>query len=254
MSLTLKSTLVVGLVIVFAFAFALTAFATDVTNATFDDEPTIDVKPNERFDVTVRIVVPNGEVVENIETDITPDGRAPVCHEGFELHEGTHFVDLDLKAPSNVDLDGYDLDIDTFGIFGPNTTVACDDDDHNGGDGFDEVIRVVGSGSGSNGGDDDGGETIFGLSFDDFLAAVIAAITGNTGGPAPANPQCEMLDDKMFGTQFGVTNQANGRLQGFLLSEGMSIPALENNTAPFGYWGPQTQGAINSYKSVHGCL
>lgn len=71
--------------------------------------------------------------------------------------------------------------------------------------------------------------------------------------PAPVTlPACTTLAAKMIGAQYGVRNQSNVMLQGYLLSEGESIPALAAG-ASFGLWLDQTNAALMHFKSVHGC-
>ena len=85
------------------------------------------------------------------------------------------------------------------------------------------------------------------------LTALVAKImAGGTTVPPTQNAACAALATKMVGTQQFVYNDSNVRLQGFLLSEGASIPALSAG-ASFGYYGTQTSAAVSWYKTVKGC-
>lgn len=88
------------------------------------------------------------------------------------------------------------------------------------------------------------------------LAAQVQAILHPVAtAPAPTSNamKCAALADHMIGAQFGVRSGSNGVLQGFLIGEHMSIPLLQNNQATYGFWGTQTNDAVNAYKNQFGC-
>ena len=76
-----------------------------------------------------------------------------------------------------------------------------------------------------------------------------------TPKPAPVvSDACTRLNSKLMGTQYNARSSQNGILQGFLIGEGMSIPLLQNNQATYGFWGSQTNDALNMFKSVYKCV
>lgn len=87
------------------------------------------------------------------------------------------------------------------------------------------------------------------------LAAQVQAILHPTTPPASTGA-CAALQAKQVGTSYGVYNDPNVALQGFLLSANPnSIPALKaGSTVPMGFYGPQTQSAVSAYKSMNGCV
>lgn len=85
----------------------------------------------------------------------------------------------------------------------------------------------------------------------DLFKAWIAAQTKPTTPPA-TSAACSAYAQANGGTQMGVYNDANVRLQGFLLSQGASIPALKAG-ASFGFYGPQTQAAVAWFQGMNHC-
>lgn len=89
------------------------------------------------------------------------------------------------------------------------------------------------------------------------ILAGIQALLAKMSTPAPAPTpvpagKCAVLSEHSVGAMYGVRNQANVVLQGYLLGEGASIPALAAG-ASFGFFGPQTQMALSNFKSANGC-
>lgn len=85
------------------------------------------------------------------------------------------------------------------------------------------------------------------------LAAQVQAILHPVTPPAPtASSACSAYAQANMGTQPNVYSDANVRLQGFLLSQGASIPALKAG-ASFGFYGNQTTAAVGWFNSLNHC-
>lgn len=239
-----------------AFAFASTASAASFTNVEFQNgDVTVQGTGGQTVTAKVRVVVGAGEVVEKIQSDVISDSLAPVCVEvGGEkgLEEGTHFVDLQVKLPPNTGT--YTLAVQGSGIFGAFKTVDCTSNVV-GSASFGSALKVVGAGTGSS--DSSIGANLYQTLLESIalLKAQIAAI--QNPAPKPVDSKCAALTAKMAGTMMGQTQawdgSPNSKLQGFLLAEGMSIPALTKGAA-FGFYGPQTAGALSSYKAANACI
>lgn len=247
-------TLNVSLATLLAFAVVMLfgatyASAASITNVEFQNgDVTVQGTGGSTVNAKVRIVVGAGEVVERIQTDVISDSLAPVCTEvGGEkgLEEGTHFVDLSVKLPPNTGT--YTLEVKGSGIFGAFKTVDCTSNVV-GTASFGGALKVVGAG---------GSVGAPGLATLEALIAQLVAALAGIGNPSPATPpvanaSCSALNAKLAGTMDDVYNDANIRLQGYLLSEGATIPALAAG-ASFGYKGPQTRAAISWFKTIKGC-
>ena len=218
------------------------ASAASVTDVTFnDDESSVKVSANETIDAELRIVVGAGEEVEFVETDFDNDNRAAKCADLNErLLEGTHYVDISLKAPK--DKGTFDLDVATFGLAGVANAGDCSAGYQNGSDSFGNVVRVR-----SDANDEDN-DTLSGLQAQiEALKTLIAKLTGG----APSG-KCAVLAQKIAGSVQGVSHPGNVVLQGYLLGEGANIPALAAG-ASFGFFGPQTMAAVAQFKTVNSC-
>jgi len=233
---------------VIALALPFLALAASFTNVSFDNgDVTVQGTGGSTVNATFRVVVPAGQVVERVQTDVLGDNLAPVCTEvggQLGLQEGTHDVTLSVKLPPNTGT--YTLNVQGSGIYGAFRTVDCTGDVVGTGS-FGSALKVVASGSGS---------PTTGGSNSDLMALIVAlqaqiAALQNPVTPAPATA-CAALNAKLAGTVDNTYNDSNVRLQGFLLSEGANIPALKAG-ASFGFKGDQTRAAVNWYKSVKSC-
>lgn len=109
-----------------------------------------------------------------------------------------------------------------------------------------------GGGVGGSGGSGNGGFN--GMSFADLVAALKLALgIGGSGSTTPTatDAQCAAFTAANVGTQANVYNAGNIALQGYLLSQHMSIPALTQGGAAFGYYGNQTTAAVGQWRSMH---
>ena len=239
---------IIAIATALAFLPAL-ASAASFTNVQFDNgDVTISGTGAETVNATFRIVVPNNQVVEWVETDVLSDNLAPVCvavNGDRGLEEGTHSITLPVKLPPNTGT--YSLQVKGAGIFGGFRSVDCNDNVV-GTASFSSALRVVSGGSttGSSG------------SSIDALTALIATLKAQVDAlMKPTTPvvstACATLATKMAGAMYGVNTPGNVILQGYLLGEGMSIPALAQGAA-FGFYGSQTAAALSVYKSQKGCI
>ncbi len=221
--------------------------AASISDARFSNNQTnIDATGGTTVNGTFTLTVGTGEVVEwfrslpagNPFTEASVGGQL-----GYQ--EGVYTnVPFSVKTPPNTGT--YNIDVQGAGIYGGNRAI-------NGGDnvvlGATSVgtVRVVANGSTDVGGSTGG---VFGFSsFADFMAAIKAAMTP----PAPTvSPACAAYAQANAGTEVNVYSDANVRLQGFLLSQGASIPALKAG-ASFGFDGPQTQAAVAWFQGLNHC-
>jgi hypothetical protein len=238
-----------GLVAVLSvlFMFASFASAASVTNVEYSNgDVTVQGKAGESVSGKVRIVVPANEEVEFVQFDVISDNLAPVCVEVSRLQEGTHFVNIpgDVKFPPNTGT--YDLQVKTSGIFGGLAAIDCNNN-VTATQSFNNSVRTVGSSSTSS----NVGSTSWMQSQIDALKALIEQLTKPT--VPVASTKCSALASKMAGAVYGTRSSANIVLQGYLLSEGASIPALAAGAA-FGFYGDQTMAAVSVFKAQNSCI
>lgn len=247
---------ILGLVVAAALV-PFAAAAASFTNVQFDNgDVTISGAGASTVNATFRVTVPANQVVEWVETDVAGDNLAPVCTQvGGDkgLEEGTHDVSLSVKLPPNTGT--YTLNVKGAGIFGGFRSVDCNDSVV-GSASFGGALRTV------SGGTTSGGSTTSDLQamIASLTAQVSCMVSGGTwNGTAcvpktvpPVATKCAALATKLVGTIMGARNSANVVLQGYLLSEGMDIPALAAG-ASFGFYGPQTNAALSLFKSANSC-
>jgi hypothetical protein len=206
---------------------------------------------------TFRVNVAAGEVVHAIRTKV--DSQATVCT-AVGPFEGAQDVDVPvtITLPPNTNNSGYNL---TAELFTTNTipqaealtgNLACtgmSTTAYNGSN----VVHVLPVSGNSTSGSSTGTTSQF-----DQLMAMLTALVHPTPAPVPTpvvpvvSSACSQLTHFMAGAVQGVRNSANIKLQGFLLSQGMEIPALAAGAA-FGFYGPQTGAALVSFESMNQC-
>lgn len=243
---------VVGAVIVAPLLWAGTAFASSsISNIKFDNnQTTTSCTAGQTVNVTFRVNVPSGEVAELGQVDVIGDSLAPALPTSLGgdlgLQEGANDVQMSVVCPQNTGY--YTIEFRTAGIFGGQRAVNITDGVTSVGS-FGGALRVV---------SDSSSTSTTGSSSND-IAAIVAAILaklGITGSTTPATPVvsalCVQLANSMVGAQMNVSNSANVALQGFLLYQHQSIPALAAG-ASFGFWGPQTNAALLNFKAQNNC-
>ena len=224
--------------------------------AIFNGDTEVFAKPNATFTVTPRVEVETGEVAHAIATDVIGDSRPMQCHDISNIQgEQWRNVSVSDKAPSGTDAYGFEIRVYyTTGVnavaeanskTGDSACTGSYDLAYNQND----VVNVTPNGSSST--DDTNVGGMSSAEFQALLAAIKAVLNPTPTAPAA----CAELTAKMTGTSYGVYNDANVSLQGFLLSKNPnSIPALKaGSTIPMGFYGPQTAAAISAYKAVNGC-
>ena len=247
MSSVLKMSAVTSLALAM-FLVASSAMAVSISNPLFSNGQTsIDATGGSTVNGTFTLTVGAGEVVEFFRTQSDPSQPFVDASVGGTLgYQEQVYSGVPFSVKVNPNTGTYTPTVQMAGIFGGARSI-------NGGDGVVfgpsglGTVRVV-SGSVTN--SEVGGTN---LNLEELKAWILALIQGTQPAPAPVvKAECKALSDKMVGTVQGSTAQGNVRLQGFLLAEGMSIPALEQGAA-FGFYGPQTMSAVGVYKSIHGC-
>ncbi len=241
--------LIKGLAVGTLLLAAVPAFAASISDARFSNNQTsIDATGGATVSGTFTLTVGSGEVVEWFR--LLPSGNPfTETSVGGQLgyQEGVYTnVPFNVKVPPNTGT--YNVDVQGAGIWGGNRSI-------NGGDnvvlGATSVgaVRVVANSVDSSVPTTGGSDVDFWTKLATVLAGILKPAT-----PAPTtNAACTTLAVKSAGAIMGTTGQANVKLQGFLLSEGASIPALAAGAA-FGYYGNQTAAAVAWFKSVNGCI
>lgn len=238
-----------------ALALALPVFvgAATFTNVQFNNgDVTVSGNGGSTVNAEFRVVIPSGQVVEYIQTDVLGDNLAPVdvsVGGTLGLQEGTHEVTIPVVLPPNTGT--YSLSVQGAGIYGGIRAISGNDNVV-GNATFNNAIRVTADGNSNTGGSTNATPSWFTAWLNGPFAALLTQIGGGGSGSGNDTTECQDLTTKMIGAQYGVYNAQNVKLQGFLLSEGMSIPALSAG-ASFGFYGPQTAAAISAYKSANGC-
>lgn len=227
---------------------ASSAFAASISDARFSNNQTsIDATGNATVNGTFTLTVNAGEVVEYFR--LLPAGN-PFTEQsvGGQLgyQEGVYTnVPFNVKVPPNTGT--YNVDVQGAGIYGGNRSINGADNVVVGPTSVGQVRVVVNGGdSGSTGGS----------SSDSVLSQILAALNQLIHPATPPAPTtsaaCTAYAQANAGTQMGVYNDANVRLQGFLLSQGASIPALKAG-ASFGFFGTQTSGAVSWFQGLNHC-
>lgn len=242
--------------IAFMVAMTMSASAASITNVEYSNgDVTIQGTAGQSVSGKVRVVVPVNEEVEFVQFDVISDSLAPHCESVGRLQEGTHFVNITgVKFPPNTG--SYALEVKTAGIFGGLAAIDCVSN-VTGTQSFGASVRTVGSATSVSGG------SMFDTmqnQITTLMAQIACMAAGSTweanqckAKPAPVTPtKCAALASKLMGTVDNAYNQANVMLQGYLLSEGASIPALQAG-ASFGYKGSQTNAAISMFKASNQC-
>lgn len=252
-------------------AFAAPTFAASVTSqAIFDGQTQVYGNAGTSVQATFQIDIPAGQVLHAIRTKT--DSQPTVCT-AVGPFEGAQVVDVttNITLPPNTNNGGYSLVADlyytdtlpqaeamtgdlacTSSVGGAHVNTSA----YNGG----TVVNVLPSGG-------DTGNT-GSTSNLDALTALVAnlaaqiqlilhpATSTGTGTPTPVSTACTAFTAAMQGTVQGQSQKWDGapnvKLQGFLLSQGESIPALAAG-ASFGFYGVQTSAAVAAFNASNHC-
>lgn len=233
-----------------ALALPFAASAATISNPLFSNGQTsIDATGGSTVSGTFTLTVGTGEVVEWLRTQSDPSQPFVDTTVGGNLgyQEQVYTgIPFSVKVPQNTGT--YYPTVQGAGIYGGNRSINGADNVVLGSTGL-GAVRVVANGASS-------GEPAVGSP--DWMSQLIAALKAAiTPAPAPVvvptvSASCVAFAAAMNGAVMGITNDANVRLQGFLLSQGASIPALKAG-ASFGFYGTQTAAAVASFNGANHC-
>lgn len=239
---------IAGAIAAGVFLFAGVASAATIPNIQFSNGQTsTSCIAGQSVNVTFRVNIPSNEVVELGQVDVIGDTLAPALPSSLGgdlgLQEGPQDVQMSFTCPQNTGY--YSVQFSTAGIFGGQRAVTMTDGVTSTAT-FSNAIRVVANGSTS-------GTSGAPAGVDPLVwAKFIAYINAQGSTPAPAtDAQCAAFAAANVGSQPNVYNSGNIALQGYLLSQHMSIPALTSGGASFGFYGNQTTAAIGQWRSMH---
>lgn len=228
--------------IALSLAVATSASAATFSNVTFSNgDVTISGQGGSTVNATFKVTVGAGETLEWVRTTVGAQPFEDVSVGGaLGLQEGTYDVTVPVKLPPNTGT--YTLNVQGAGIYGGIRSINGNDNVV-GSNWFGSAVRVVASSS---------TDSVGGSDMPSWLAALLAALKPATPPAPTVSTACANFALKSAGAVLGTTNSANVKLQGFLLSEGASIPALAAGAA-FGFYGPQTASAVAWFNGVNHC-
>lgn len=248
----------IGVAVVAPALLAGSAFAATIPATTvFDGQTQIWGNAGQTVQATFRVDVAAGEVVHAIRTRV--DSQATVCTEVGPF-EGAQDVDVPvtITLPPNSNSSGYNLTAELFTTAtlpqaeAMTGNLACTGSNTNAYNGTNVVHVLPTSGNTS-------GSTGPAVGSADWVLQLIATLKAALTPPTPTVPTpttsavCVAYTQASAGAVQGVVNSANVRLQGFLLYQGASIPALAAG-ASFGFFGPQTMAAQQIFLATNHCL
>ncbi len=238
--------LAVSAAIVAPFLLGAVASAATISNPLFSNgQTTIDANGGATVNGTFTLTVGTGEVVEWLRA--TPD-TYPFTDTSvggtLGYQEGVYTnVPFSVKVPPNTGT--YNITEQGAGIYGGNRSINGGDNVNTGPTNVGTVRVVANAESSTSVGTDNS-----------VLAQILAALNALLHPATPPAPTtsavCTAYAQANVGTQLGVYNSANIRLQGFLLSQGASIPALAAG-ASFGFYGNQTAAAVAWFQGLNHC-
>lgn len=236
-----------GAAVIAPALIAGSAFAATFSNVQFDNgDVTITGQGGSTVQATFHVIVPAGQVVEYIQTDVVGDSLAPVDTSvggDLGLQEGTHDVTVSVKLPPNTGT--YQLNVQGAGIYGAFRSISGNDNVV-GAASFSNALRVVADPNTTT-----GGVNAPPSWFQTWFANWTTQHPAPAPVPAPVSGVCADLGQYMS-LHMGSTGQQVVQLQGLLLSKGASIPALAAG-ASFGYFGSQTNAALMVVKGENHC-
>lgn len=242
-----KLTIVSVLAGVAMLATPFAAMAATISNPLFSNGQTaIDATGGSTVSGTFTLTVGSGEVVEWLRTQSDPSQPFVDTSVGGTLgyQEQTYVgVPFSVKVPPNTGT--YYPTVQGAGTFGGARSINGADNVTLGSSGL-GTVRVVANGSTDTGGVPSGIPA-------DVWAKFLLWMSGSSSTPTPTvSAVCAAYAQANNGTQSNVYSDANVRLQGFLLSQGASIPALKAGAA-FGFYGNQTTAAVGWFNSTNHC-
>ncbi len=239
----------IGASVAIAMLAPMVSMAATAPNLVFSNgQVTVSSQVGTTVSAKFRISVPAGQEVEKARVDVLGDSLPYQCVDVGVLQQGDHDVTVSLPVPPITG--SYAVEIQGSGIVGGQVAPDCLGNVVLPATGFGGVILATSNTTTSS--------TPSGIPAD-VWAKFTAWMNSLGGTPTPApSTACSAVAAKSAGLSFGSDTRGQspnrvGQLQGFLLGEGASIPLLESNKAPYGYFGVQTQTALSFYKANHGC-
>ncbi len=273
----MKNIKFLGVVTALAFALPMAASAsTNIQNLTFDGAANVTGNTSDSVPARLSVNLTGDSDIESVGYDYTGDGLDRVCvNVKDQLQTGYRVFDLkDLNGNDGFTLPAntgnWDVVVTTFGIDGAGANQDCQGSPTDSMP-FNDRITVIDGGDvnptdGSGGNNGTGGSSEELTLLQKLIAQASCVLGGNvwngssctphatTTPPVPTTSSvCGQLAQALVGTQDNVYNSANIALQGFLLFQKQSIPALAAG-ASFGYKGPQTNAALASFKMQNSCI
>jgi len=244
-----------------AMGMALPAMAANnLTFLTLDSaaNATVEAGDNVSAKVTYDITGDTPDV-ESMSWEVVGSGLPETCiNIADRLNSGTFTSTFDINTAGATE-GTWDVKIRIYGVDGSGTDNNCGGT-INDSMTFTNRLTITENSNDTGGvinntGTDNGTGSSQKSQFDKLMTAFAALMLklGGAGTPAPApttTPVCVAYAQAYNGTQMNVYNDANVRLQGFLLSQGASIPALKAG-ASFGFYGPQTMAAVAWFQSLN---
>jgi hypothetical protein len=252
---------IIGLVVGTAIlVLPVAAFASvNIQNLTLDGLANTTVNVGDTINAQATYAITSNDDVESLSWELVGSGLPQTCVDiPDQINGGTWHPQFDINT-NGATAGSWDVKIKLFGVNGAGTDQQCGTTAK---DTMTFTNRVaiteqtsnntgVGSGTGSTSGT--GGTHLSQL---DQLIALLTALvhpsTGGTGTPT-TSAICSAFNAANVGTQPNVYSSANIALQGFLLSQHMSIPALTSGGAAFGFYGNQTTAAVGTFNSINHC-
>lgn len=233
--------------------------ATNITFINFPNSgPNATVAAGDSVDTKVTFGLTNSSELESMSQQIVDNngndiGMPEVC---FDVAD--RVVAGTFTRTGNFDTTGgtegtFGIRVRGYGVTGPGTDNNCGGTVNDNQYFSNRLTLTEDQNTGSNANNTGGGSsTNTGSSMPSWLAALIAVLKPSTPTTPTPSGVCASYAQAAAGAVQGVRNSANIRLQGFLLSQGAEIPALAAG-ASFGFFGPQTLAAQQSFVGTNHC-
>ena len=237
------------------------AFAMTVDSLTFDNgTPNIVTNPGDTINATAYFTLSGSDQLDTVSVEFPGYGSAEQC---FRVDPALLQPGASLPVPINNLLvpnnaGAWNILIKGYSETWPSLDTQCDPSNQKSSKTFSEVVNVTANsvttinGNGNFSGNN-GTSTSQNNQLSQLIALLTALISKQTTTPPPTTSAvCTAYAQASAGAMQGVTNSANVRLQGFLLSQGESIPALAAG-ASFGFFGQQTAAANSTFQAANHC-
>ena len=245
------------MVLALSFVAATPASASvNLTFLTVDGATNATVQEGDSVEAKVTHEITASTDAESMSWELVGSGLPQTCVNTVDrIADGTFTTSFDIDT-SGASEGTWDVRIRAYGDDGADVSNLCQVADEVDSQLFSDRITVTDDIDDNQGNDNDSNGNV---GNEGTLSTILASLKVildrlNTTPTTPApSGKCATLQTKMLGTQMNVYNQANVVLQGYLLGEGQSIPALAAG-ASFGYYGPQTAAALAQFKMANQCI